>query len=176
MRKILLAILCTSFVACSERSHNIEEVLLQENNGATLECAIIVRYLNQDGEDLLDPTTQDYYSFDNMKLYYLINGERVEARDSNPLAANQSMLRFIEETDPYSLMAFTYHEGDVDVISEDNGIKKGASTAYLVLNENDTDTIMSKWVSGPGYFLNTEVWYNGQLPDLESTTFIILKE
>ena len=111
-----------------------------------------------------------------MKLYYLIDGEMVEAQDSNSMVYNQSVLNLIKEVNPYVLMVFTYHQGTDGIISEEGGIKKGASTAYLILNEFDIDTIKTEWESGPSYFINTYISYNGQLPDNETKSFTIIKE
>lgn len=176
MKNILL-LLIVFFAACTDKE---EEVLKPCEgtipSGINLDFAITCSYLNQNGEDLLNPSTQDFLSFDNMKLYYLIDGEMVEAQDSNSMVYNQSVLNLIKEVNPYVLMVFTYHQGTDGIISEEGGIKKGASTAYLILNEFDIDTIKTEWESGPSYFINTYISYNGQLPDNETKSFTIIKE
>jgi hypothetical protein len=177
MKNILFLLLIVVFAACSEKEEELLKPAIDSSiNGVNLDFAVTLSYLNRNGEDLLNPSTLNSLSFDSMKLYYLIDGVMVEARDSNPMAYDQSALRFIKEVNPHVLMAFTYHHGDEGLVSEENGIKKGVSTAYLVLNEQDTDTIQTEWESGPNYFTNMYVSYNGQLPDIESNCFTVIKE
>ena len=107
-----------------------------------------------------------------MKLYYLVNGEKIEVYDSN--MAYPRNIGLITETTPYTLGITTY-DGDEDLISEENGVKTGVSIAYLELNENVSDTIKTQWESKEGkYFVNRKVWYNGELKSVEEP-FIIIK-
>jgi len=126
--------------------------------------------LNQDGEDLLNPETPDYFPFEDMKLFYLINGEKVEVNDPNMDTPRNIML--ITETSPYTLRCFT-SDSDAGFTHEENGSKIGTSIAYLELNENDTDTVTTEWASKDCSFSNDKVWYNDELQAVGSVFEVV---
>lgn len=129
--------------------------------------------LNQRGDDLLNPNTSNYYPLDKMKLYYLINNEKIEVFDAN--MAYPRNIKLIDETNPYRLGIFTYN-GEEGLISEVNGVKIGKSVALLELREGVTDTIITEWKSIDNkYFANGKVWYNGVLHEPATVPFEVRK-
>lgn len=94
-----------------------------------------------------------------MKLFYLINNEIVEVFDSNMNLPRN--IGLITESTPFQLVIATY-VGEEGFTHEENGYKIGTTIAYLELNENDTDTIITEWASKEYFFGNDKIWYNGE--------------
>ena len=84
-------------------------------------------------------------------------------------------IRLVTETSPYRIGIGTY-DGLEGIISDVDGVKNGYSTAYLELNNTDTDTIKTEWEAGDNYFINTKVWYNGVLQEHPDRPFEIIKD
>ena len=132
-----------------------------------------INILNQDGEDLLNPEIPGYFPFEDMKLYYLIKGEKIEVAVFDPQTGGDGGIFLITEIDPYILAILTYSHGDEGFTHENNGYKIGTAIAYLELNENDTDTIITEWASKDCYFGNNKVWYNGELQAMNSVFQVV---
>lgn len=124
---------------------------------ALFQSSVMLNILDNEGLDLLNSKTTNYYSFDNMKLYYLVDGEKKEVYDSNmDLPRNIALLTDVK---PYALgMALSYHVDSI--IGEKDGFEVGRSITYLELNKGDIDTIVSEWKRKPGYFVVDKIWYN----------------
>jgi len=103
-----------------------------------------------------------YFPFEPMKLYYDINGRTQEVY--NPLMDSPRNISLITETSPHRLRVFTSSNRE-NITSDQDGIQKGESTAYLKLNDQITDTIRTEWEAGECYFVNRKLWYNGVLYD-----------
>jgi len=142
------------FTACTKDNDN-------NDNGYVLSVGVEFNLLDRQGNDLLNSNNENSYSAEDMKLFYLINGELVLAHKHQPDIGWHNGIMHISETTPYSLKVFTNSDFD-NYTSEENGIKKGEHIAYLQLNETDTDTIKTQWESGNHYFVNRKVWYNGK--------------
>lgn len=165
MKHLMILILLFTIMSCSDNEEMAKASFV-------LDSQVTLAIINQNGDDLLNPATSNYFSLENMKLYYLVNDEKIEIYDPN--MAYPRNIGLITETTPYTLGVATY-DGDEDLISEENGVKTGISIAYLKLNENITDTIKTQWESKEGeYFVNRKAWYNGELKSVEEP-FIIIK-
>lgn len=138
--------------------------------GFVLETNVDFNVLNETGEDLLNPATPGYFPFEDMKLFYLINNERVEVFD--PYMDLPSNIMLITETSPFRLRCFTY-DGEEGFTHEENGVKIGTAIAFLEFNEYDTDTIITEWASKENYFVNKKVWYNGELQAVNSVFQVV---
>lgn len=144
-----------------------------EKNGFVKSVGVEFNILNQDGDDMLNPATMDYLPLENMKLYYLINGEKIEVYDSS--MAYPRNIGLITETIPYRLGIATY-DGEDGLISEVDGVKTGIAIAFLKLSEGITDTIKTEWESKEGkYFVNKKIWYNGELHEPADSVFEVRK-
>ena len=126
--------------------------------------------VNQDGEDLLNPETPGFFPFEDMKLYFLIDNEKVEVFDPNLDSPSNIML--ITETSPFRLRCFT-NDSEEGFTHEENGYKIGTAITYLELNEDDTDTIITEWASKECFIGNNKVWYNGEFHERGSVFQIV---
>jgi hypothetical protein len=161
MKKIILISVIILTISCSKK---IDE----EQNGVVVSVDVDFHILNQNGDDLLNPATAGYLHVENMKLYYLINGERIEVYDT--LMQYPRNIGLNTESTPYSLGIGTY-EGEYGLISEVDGVKTGIAIALLEFSEGITDTIKTEWESKETkcrYFVNRKVWYNGELHSPDS--------
>lgn len=143
-----------------------------EVNQSVIDVGIDFSLLNQEGEDMLNSETANYFS--EMQLYYLINGEKIKVQDYNPQIGDHNGTMLITESSPYRLRCFTYCCGYEGITSDEDGIKRGVSIAYLELNKEVTDTIKTEWELKEGkYFVNRKVWYNGELKSVEEPFTVI---
>ena len=159
---IMVLVIAVVALSCSKNEKPIK--------GFVYEVNVDFNILNQNGEDLLNSKTSGYFPFEDMKLFYLINGEKVEVFDPNLDFPRSIML--ITETSPYTLRCFT-SSSENGFTHEENGLKIGTATAYLQLNVNDTDTLITEWTSGDYSFVNSEIWYNGEFHERGSKFQII---
>jgi len=171
--KIIISLLILFFtMSCSEKENN-EQDEQDEPFGFILETGVDFNLLNQEREDLLNPLTPDYFPVENMKLYYLINGEKIEVYD--PLMDSPRNIILITETTPYSLRCFTY-AGLEGMTHEENGLKIGISITYLELNEEVIDTIKTEWsYREDTSFVNHMIWYNGVFHNPGDGIFEVIK-
>ncbi|MGV8945106.1 MAG: hypothetical protein ACOH1N_01635 [Lutibacter sp.] len=171
MKKIIFLTISILIMSCSN-DHTSEQ------NEFVITSDVNFNILSQNGADLLNSATTDYFSTDNMQLYYLIGGEKIKVQDFDPQIGGKNGIMLGTETTPYFLRCFTYSHGDEGLIKEENGIKTGIAIAYLELNGEVTDTIKTEWESKEGkYFRNTKVWYNDVLvlPQYAENVFSIIK-
>lgn len=165
MKKVVITLFVLLFTSCSEK----ESPTLMN-----VDIKVDIHFLNEQNEDLLSTNTPDHYNYDNIKLYYLVEGEVVLTSDYDPQLGNAMML--ITETNPYYLRCFTYANENDGIISDSNGVVTGISYTYLKLNNEDTDTIKTEWQSVNGKsFVNTKVWYNGEFHLLDGKPFRVTK-
>ena len=158
MKKIILVSLFGLFILGCEK---------KEEPSIPIDCfnlhlSINFSFINSNGEDLLRSNTENYFPFEPMKLYYDINGRTQEVY--NPLMDSPRNISLITETSPHRLRVFTSSNRE-NITSDQDGIQKGESTAYLKLNDQITDTIRTEWEAGECYFVNRKLWYNGVLYD-----------
>ena len=162
---MILTIVAALIVGCSDDDG---EFII---HGFALISEVSFNILNEDGDDLLDSVNSGYYPVEEMKLYYLINGEKKEVYDANMYLPRNIGLS--TEVTPYRLRVFTY-DGRNCYISEEDGVRTGISIAYLELNKEETDTIKTEWESKEGwYFIVRKVWYNGELHNAEEAFSVI---
>lgn len=165
---ILILTISLMLVNCSSDDNN--------DNQFVLDNGIEFNIMDGFGNDMLNSNT---YIIENMKLYYLVNGQIILANEFDSQIGSHNGIMYINEITPTQLRVFSnsYYE---NFISEENGIKRGEHIAYLQLNENDTDTIKTEWeYKENSFFRNTKIWYNGEDKTQEITDnnghFIITK-
>jgi hypothetical protein len=146
------------------------------SNNAIIDSIVEFSILNESGDDLLNPTTHGYFSFDKMKLYYLINDEKIAVQDFDPQVGGNYGLILNTEKSPYTLKCITYNQGEDGLISEVNRAKKGIAIAFLELSEGITDTIKTEWYYKEGMsFVINKVWYNEELHQPTYSIFEVRK-
>jgi len=144
------------------------------NHGVVVEAVVEFSLLDANNDDLLNASTPGYYPFEKMKLYFVEDGKKIEVYD--PEMNDPRRLAIYKSLTPYHLIVYTSDDDTKGIISENDSIKTGISVAYLQLNDEVTDTIKTEWKSGPGYFVNTKVWYNGVLQQHPDTPFEVVKQ
>ena len=167
MKNLIVLVIMIIIMSCSKEKEEPSAFVLNVNVEFTV--------LNSKGDDLLSSETIDYYPVDSMKLYYLINNEKVEVQDFDPQIGGGGIF-LITETNPHRISITTYAHGDERLVNEEYGVKIGNSIAYLKLNNTDTDTIKTEWEAGDNYFINKKVWYNGVLQEYPDRPFEIIKD
>lgn len=166
MKILILLCVLNILISCSK----------DENmNSSVVSVAVEFSLIDQNGDDLLDSLTPNYFKREEMELYYLIDNKKIKATDFDPQIGKQNGIMLITETVPFRLRIFTYHHGDNGLISEVNGVKTGRSITYVELNGATTDTIKAEWGNGNNCFVNTKIWYNGELQTYPDTPFVITK-
>ncbi len=153
--------------SCSKDSNedNNEESSFYLNSDVNLSL------VNENGEDLLNSTTEGYFS--DIQLYYVVDGEKIKAQEYDSQCGGENGTLLITETTPYKLRCFTYDY--YESISDDSGeIFTGTSIALLELSSEITDTITTEWETNlVDYFTVTKVWYNGELKSIDESFTII---
>lgn len=176
MKNILIAI--SSILMLVNCSNEKQEDEIMNPSNYYISTAVRITLINNKGEDLLRPSTENYFEFDKINLYYLLNGKKVKVQDYDPQIGgdDDKGMVLITETTPYQLACFTYFHGDEGLLSIENGVKTGHSTAYLELNENKTDTIVTEWESKENkHIIVRKIWYNGELFDAENEIVRVIK-
>ncbi len=185
--KRIFYVLCIAFIvvfSCSKDNSSDEEVV-NDDVTDSIENSIIggfvysnnieLTFLNQEGEDLLNDSTNGYLSYP--QLYYLVDGEVVKAQKYDPQIGSETGTYLITETDPYILRCFLY-EGKENVLSDEDGIITGTSTNYLGFNGEITDTIKTQWkyIEDNGSFYWTTAWIDGnELSNEDGDSFTVVK-
>lgn len=102
------------------------------------------------GNDLLDPSFPGSYKEDSIRLYYLVNGKRVEVYDPNM----DSPRNF-----------FIYHDtpGYVIRVFPNDDKSSEYPVTYIDWNQHDEDTIRCELTRTSGTTVVTKVWFDGQL-------------
>ena len=153
MKTVLLSIAASLiFLSCSKKN--------EEPVGFILSTSFYFNVLDSEGEDLINPSNSGYFPFEDMKLYYIIDNEKIEVYDS--LMSSPRNIGLISESIPFRL-GVGFHDGQDGFTHEENGIRIGLSTALLEFNNSVTDTIVAEWASVEGKsFVIDRIWYNGE--------------
>jgi len=158
MKPLILILVCILVTNCSD--NNIE-------SSTVIDTDIGLEYVNEKGEDLLNPNSENHYNENTLKVFYLVDGEKKEIFRSN--LAYPKMFEISASKDSESIIRYglTLFLNDLS----DEKIK----TTYLQLNENDTDTITHTLQQTDNYNkVIDKMWYNGNL-SADGHTFKIVK-
>ncbi len=145
MKKIvfLLGIFIFLLFSCSKQK---KRVMFAKT---TVETFMDISYVDQYGNDLLNPDNPLSYNVDNFRLYYMKNGKKTLYFQANM-------------DDPYGYMKAVYYP--------DSGLYRfrifpPADFFYLQLSTNEIDTITSPFQYEDNGSLITipKFWYNGRL-------------
>jgi len=164
MKKIIYLVGLFCLLGCQEdvEPEKVEPEIPLTKDCFNLNTGIGLAFQNEKGDDLLFPSTENYFPFEKIKLYFNINGQVKEIYD--PLMDYPRRLGLVTEKSPY-LLSLTTYGGKEGITSDQDGIQKGENIAYLKLNDQITDTIRTEWEAGECYFVNRKLWYNGVLYD-----------
>lgn len=132
----------TTLFACSKTDEMDEQY---HNIDATLEFSIF----NAQNEDLLNPETPNHLNTEDIKLFYVINGESQEFHDDNLDYPNGFFIG--EHEGIYRIRIFLNHAE-----TEDKPI------TYVSWNDIDTDTIEVSYKKTQHSILQDTIWLNGE--------------
>lgn len=137
----------------------------EDNNSVNLktniDLGVIISYSNNIGKDLLDPDNSFSYDSENIKLFYLINGVKIEYPNSpNSDMPSGFEITKSERTGKHILTVSTY-EGDAKD-SWGNG-KLINAISYLQLKDNVVDTIKCELWRADNSIITKKLWYNSVL-------------
>ena len=105
-----------------------------------------ITYKNAKGQDLLNASTPNHFSADNLHLYNVVNGVKKEVNYPNYDIPHNFVIVLNHSTHVYFLRVFL----EVD-------------TTLLQLNGYITDTIAAEFTKNINATIVTKVWYNGVL-------------
>ena len=116
MRKLLFLLLIVLFVGSCKNEH---EILPTPPVRETL-FPLTISYINDEGEDLLDPINQNSLTLNNLLLYYINDGEKKIVIRNRDLQKNMSIN--CGETPKCFLLMFANDSTLIEMIGKDKNI------------------------------------------------------
>jgi hypothetical protein len=137
--------------------------------GVIIDLSNDIHVLSKDGQNLLDPVAPNSFKKEDIKIYYLINGQKTEIFN-NQLDAPRQFMIFKVGADAKNYA----NEPLMRVFSNDNGVVNQdgneITTTYIEWNSMDTDTLATQIRHAGASVFTEKVWYNGVVKwDLKST-------
>ena len=151
--KLILSIAIPFLFYSCNKSHPIP--------GVDLDTTVELWIRNKDGKNLLDSTTKGYYNVKDIKVFYVINGQKVEVFNPN-LDAPRNFFTFKYEANGESVLRIFLYPGTTN---------QEITTTYLQWRGNEVDTL--KGLINRPYSNVTKcdkVWYNGKVTFDYATT------
>ena len=139
---IAISLLLLIMGGCKKEKNNIDLII---------DNSVNVLYKNDLGNNLLDSTTSNYYSYANMHMFYLDNGVKKEYYNGKMDAPKG--IRILKDTTGEYVLAFYFHGYGVN----DTVIN------FLQLSDTDTDTLVGIFDHYSNGVILTKAWYNGVL-------------
>ena len=144
MKTIVTLIILTVFVSCSKNNDD------EPQNQHSINRKVEISLKNSNGEDLLDPNNPNAYKAENIKLYYLINGEKQEVFNPN-MDYPRNFLIYNHDPE-YRIRIF---QNDTD--------NETRPITYVEWNENETDTLQAEFFKTENTIQVIKTWFNGEL-------------
>ncbi|SRX55997.1 hypothetical protein [Aequorivita sp. CIP111184] len=145
MKTIATLILLTILTSCSK--NNDDEPQQQAN---VIDVNVELSLKSTNGEDLLDPNNPNGYKAEDIKLYYLINGEKQEVFDANM-------------DYPRNFFIFK-HESEYRIrIFQNLAETEALPITYVEWNNQDTDTLQAEYHRADRLIQVIKTWFNGEL-------------
>jgi hypothetical protein len=144
MKTIVAFVFIAILTSCSKSNDD------EPQPQALVDINIELSIKNSSGEDLLDPNNPNAYKAKNIKLYYLINGEKKEIFDEN-LTYPRNFFIFKHESE-YRIRVFQNH-------SETERLP----ITYIEWSPDDTDTLQTEIFRDENSIRATKTWFNGEL-------------
>jgi hypothetical protein len=116
----------------------------KEENGFDLDLGLEISVVDKAGNDLLNPVSPNSFKESEIKIYYLLDGKKVEVFYSNY---------------DHPRNFYIYQRGNefrIAVILND-------PITYIQWNNSDTDTIQCEVSRAEGSVVCRKVWFNGEL-------------
>jgi hypothetical protein len=168
-KNILYFILIVLFTSSCKKSN--------PDGGIVIDLSSDIRVVNKQGQNLLDPATQNSLHKENIKTYYLIDGIKTEMYDGRLDYPRQFK---IVNVGPQSMKY--PNESIFEIFANPKGVpdKNGdeITTTYIEWNNADTDTLVTQIRHAGASIFIKKVWYNGAVtwditstPTVEDKTF-----
>ena len=144
MRTIIALIILAVFVSCSKNNDD------EPQNQYSINRGVEISLKNSNGEDLLDPNNPNGYKAEEIKLYYLINGEKQEVFDPNM-------------DNPRNFLIYN-HDSEYRIgISLNDTDSDTRPITYVEWNEIETDTLQAAFFKTENTIEVIKTWFNGEL-------------
>ena len=121
-----------------------------DNGKFDLNTDFSILITNSENEDMLDPETLGTYNTNDIKIFYLIDGEKIECYDPNRDAPRNYRIGYA--ADRYGIMIYP-----------NANINEEYPVTYIQWNEQDTDTVKCQFERGDGFLILTRLWFNDEL-------------
>ncbi len=141
MKSLLYLIIILFLVNC--KSDN-------ENQSVDIDTGLSISIVNNEGIDLLNPNDSSSIKEKNIKLFYLINGEKEEFFDAD--LDSPKGFGIYKDVDSYKIDIMPY-------IGNSNQI----TTTFIELEKGVLDTIKCKIEKTENRVLCSKVWFNSEL-------------
>lgn len=116
--------------------------------GAFIGVGINVSIKNNLGEDLLDPNNPNAFNENDIKVYYLIDGEMIEVFD--PLMDYPRNFKIFKNESDFRVRIFLDHSTD-------------KTTTYIKWNDSEIDEIKADIYTTENHISYSKAWYNSDL-------------
>jgi hypothetical protein len=162
MKNLLIILMISTLLACSNNSQSND---MEEQNGYYLNAGIEFSIVDSDNKDLLNPENLNYLDINNIKLFYLINGEKKEIYNPN-MDYPRNFLIYQHENE-YRIRIFLNHTDTED-----------KPMTYVQWSEKDIDTIETIYRRTQNSIIQETLWLNGEqiweIGDIEPY-FVLIK-
>lgn len=119
-----------------------------EESSDNIDNGIEFSISNSPNGDLLDPKNPNSLDFSNIKLFYVINGEKQEVY--NPNLTYPRNFKIFKHENEYRIRVFLNDTETTD-----------KTITYIQWNSSDTDTIEAAFDRNERSILKNKVWLNG---------------
>lgn len=118
-------------------------------NAAVMDTGVEIAIYDTSGTDLLNPNNPNAFQAEEIKLFYKIDGERVEV--FNPMMDYPRNFFIFQHENEYRIRIFL-------------NINRNASrpVTYIQWNETDTDTLKAEFRYPNSSVISEKVWFNGE--------------
>ncbi|RLJ76841.1 hypothetical protein [Pedobacter alluvionis] len=162
-QNLLFAVMILCTIGCKKSN---------PSGGVLVDLTNIIRIVNKNGQNLLDPSTPGSFKKDDIKIYYLVNGQKTEIFDSKLDAPRQFTTFRVKEDykmypNEYMMQIYSNSKGVID----QNGNE--IATTYIEWNNANTDVIITQLRRSGASVSIDKVWCNGVVKwDIASTPII----
>ncbi|MBE9466761.1 MAG: hypothetical protein IMY72_00400 [Bacteroidetes bacterium] len=122
----------------------------EESNQFNLDTSFSMSVLDKNNNDLLNPNNNNSFKEENIKILYLIDGEKIEV--NKPMLDYPKGFRIFEHENEYRIAIFPNNES----------ILKFPIT-YIIWNSTERDTIKCEIQGTDKSEICKKIWYNGAL-------------
>ncbi|NOQ27890.1 MAG: hypothetical protein GQ564_21215 [Bacteroidales bacterium] len=125
--------------------------------GLSIGTTVLISIVDDQGTDLLDPNTPNYFNCSNAKISHLLNGEIIEYNEGHldfgeGYRIYNSEVRASFDTYMFCVLATCAYRSD----SENTN-----PITYIKWNDTDTDTLQCEYHIEEYSITCTKVWFNG---------------